>query len=99
MLLFLWKFISLFGSDGPRFFEFEMGHSCGEALIFHLLMLNNLLPWASRDYCIEPSWYLANDIQFMVTCVWLVAFYRTSKKKHAILMLSVLMLALIIQIV
>ena len=29
MIFFLWKFISLFGGAGPKFYEFETKHGCG----------------------------------------------------------------------
>lgn len=28
MIFFSWKFISLFGGAGPKFYEFDKGHGC-----------------------------------------------------------------------
>ena len=99
MLFFLWKFISLFGGDGPRFYEFEVNHSCGDSMIWHLTMLNNLFPWGSRDYCIEPSWYLANDFQFCFICLFLASLYADNRKHYLLAFAFFLVVNLIIQIV
>lgn len=99
MILFLWKFIALLGGDGPRFYQYENGHGCKESWMYHLLMINNLFPWGKRDYCIEPSWYLANDFQFLLPCISLVQVYHRNRKTFYILLAVVTTLAMIIQIV
>ena len=80
MIFFLWKFIGLFGGAGPRFYQFESKHGCQQYWMWHVLMLNNIFPWGTKDNCIEQSWYLANDIQFMVVCIILVQKYYISPK-------------------
>ena len=44
MILFLWKFIPTLGSNGPRFYQFEEEHGCGESWWWHLMYLNNIIP-------------------------------------------------------
>jgi hypothetical protein len=79
MIFFLWKFISLLGGDGPRFYQYYNENGCGKSWIWHILMVNNILPWGERDYCIEPSWYLANDFWYLICCLVLVVQYSKSK--------------------
>lgn len=45
MLLFFWKFLVLFGGDGPLFFLYDDMTECSKYWIWHLLFLNNLIPW------------------------------------------------------
>jgi len=73
MILFLWFFMGLIGGQGPRFYQFESNHGCEKTWFYHIFMINNMAPWGVRDYCIEPSWYLANDIWFMFPCLFLSA--------------------------
>mmetsp|Transcript_14995 Transcript_14995/g.23221 ORF Transcript_14995/g.23221 Transcript_14995/m.23221 type:complete len:112 (+) Transcript_14995:914-1249(+) len=53
MMLFLTKFVSLFGGRGPMFYQFETSHSCRETWFWHVTMFNNIFPWAENDYCIK----------------------------------------------
>lgn len=99
MIFFLWFFIVLFGGSGPRFYQFEKGHGCENTWIFHILMINNVLPWGQKDYCIEPSWYLANDIWFMIPCLFLSIQYMKSRKFFYIILSLIAVSALVIQII
>ena len=45
MILFMWKFLMLFGGHGPRYFMYEESHSCHETWFWHFTFLNNILPW------------------------------------------------------
>ena len=80
MILFLWKFIGLFGGEGPRFYQFEEHHGCDENWFWHMLMLNNVYPWTEKDNCISDSWYVANDVWFMFLGLGLIEKYFKSKK-------------------
>ena len=84
LILFLWKFIDMLGGDGPRFYQFEKGHGCKKTYLWHFLMVNNFIPWGERDYCIEPSWYLANDIQVMLLSLPLISMYASNRNTYTI---------------
>lgn len=99
MIFFLWFFIVLFGGTGPRFYQFEQGHGCAKTWALHVFMINNIAPWGSRDYCIEPSWYLANDIWFMIPCLLLSIQYLRTRKFFYIGVSLIAMTALIIQMI
>ena len=60
-LLFFWKFIAIFGGDGPMFFMYGQVNECSKQWIWHLLFLNNMVPWSAKDNCMAWTWYLAND--------------------------------------
>lgn len=96
MMLFLWKFIGLFGGMGPRFYLYEIGHGCNETWIPHLLMINNIYPWADQDYCVTQSWYLANDIWFMAFCLFLVNYYKRSRTSFYLIFTTIIISCLTI---
>ena len=60
-LLLFWKFLPLFGGDGPLFWKFDESNGCAENWIWHITYLNNLIPWNKKDLCMPWTWYLAND--------------------------------------
>lgn len=62
MILFMWKFLMLFGGHGPRYFMYEEDHSCHESWFWHFTFLNNILPWKQSSNCLQQTWYLANDL-------------------------------------
>jgi hypothetical protein len=80
MLLFLWKFLSVIGGQGPMFYQFEEGHGCQEFFFLHVIMFNNILPWGEKDYCFHQSWYLANDCWFMIPCIIQASKYYSNRK-------------------
>lgn len=80
MIFFLWQFVNTLGGDGPRFYQFEEKHSCRETWFFHLLMVNNMVPWRENDFCLSDSWYLANDFWFMIFALMLIDHYYKHKK-------------------
>lgn len=45
-----------------------------------MLMLNNVYPWSEPDYCLNDSWYLANDVWFMLISLNMVEKYLKNKK-------------------
>jgi len=97
MIFFLWKFISLFGGAGPRFYEFETGHGCSVYWVYHFFMLNNIAPWEDKDYCIEESWYIANDFWFMVVGLIMIEKYRTNRKYFCIYSFLLSLFCIIVQ--
>lgn len=99
MIFFLWAFVVLFGGTGPRFYQYETGHGCENTWVFHIFMINNILPWGAKDNCISPSWYLANDIWFMFPGIFLSIQYMRSRKFFYIILSLIAVLALVIQIV
>lgn len=79
-LLFFWKLIVIYGGEGPMFFMYDSVNDCHKYWIWHLTFLNNLIPWAAHDNCMNWTWYLANDIQFFLLVPFLVSlFYRRRK--------------------
>lgn len=58
-------------------------------------MINNILPWGEKDFCIEPSWYLANDIWFMIPCLFLTQQYMNQRKLFYIVTCLIAIAALI----
>ena len=63
-LFFFWKFLVLFGGDGPMFFLYDSAIECSKTWYLHLLFINNIIPWKTFDSCMHWTWYLANDFQF-----------------------------------
>jgi len=58
----------------------EEEHSCSESWFWHVLYLNNIIPWRQTSKCLQQTWYLANDMQFFVLLCILVGFYATQRK-------------------
>lgn len=79
--MFFWRFIVLFGGDGPFFFEYDEHAQCQKSFIWHLLFLNNLVPWGARDNCMQWTWYLACDLQFYLLVPVLVNTYYHSRSR------------------
>lgn len=74
-LLVFWRVMPLFGGEGPLFFEYENMNECSEHWVWHLTFLNNLIPWKSKDGCMQWTWYLACDMQFFIFVPFLVQNY------------------------
>jgi peptidoglycan/LPS O-acetylase OafA/YrhL len=89
VLLFFWKFVPLFG-NGPMFFEFSEFAQCNERWYWHLLFLNNIIPWAADDNCMGWTWFIANDFQFFLMVPLLCALYYRGHKQYAYLSLGIL---------
>lgn len=53
MILFMWKVIPIFGGSGPKFYQFEDNHGCEQTWFWHILYLNNLVPWRQSSKCLE----------------------------------------------
>jgi hypothetical protein len=62
------------------FYQYEEGHGCKEYFFWHLFMMNNIWPWGEKDYCLHQSWYLANDIWFLVPCIFQAGTYYRNRK-------------------
>jgi hypothetical protein len=87
------------GGSGPRFYLFEEKHSCSETWFFHVLMLNNWVPWTGEDFCLSDSWYLANDFWFMIFALNMVEQYYKNKKLFFILLIIMSLMCFGIQAV
>ena len=61
-LLFYWKLMVTYGGEGPMFFMYDLNNECSSYWIWHVLFLNNFIPWSSHDNCMNWTWYLANDM-------------------------------------
>eukprot|EP00347_Sterkiella_histriomuscorum_P020301 403338330 len=79
-LFFFWKFLVLFGGDGPMFFMYQTMTDCGRHWIFHFMFLNNIIPWNRDDNCMPWTWYIANDFQFYLLLPLLTSFYFNRRK-------------------
>lgn len=93
MIFFLWRFIGLLGGAGPRFYEFETNHGCQQYWLWHVFMLNNLFPWGEKDYCIEQSWFFANELQFFIIGLFLIEKYYQEKKQFLFYFIVVTVIA------
>lgn len=60
-LFFYWKFLVMFGGEGPMFFMYQTMTDCSKYWFWHLTFLNNLIPFKRDDTCMPWTWYLAND--------------------------------------
>jgi len=75
-LFFFWKVISLFG-DGPNFFMYNEVSQCKNRWFFHLLYINNLIPFVSDDNCMGWTWFLANNFQFLLLVpIFAILYYK-----------------------
>ena len=99
MILFLWKFIGIFGGKGPRFYQFEENHGCSDSWFWHFIFLNNILPWKQSSNCIQETWYIANDIQFFMLLVVLAELYYTSRGKFYLSLISIFLVTLALQLI
>lgn len=74
-MFFFWKFLVLYGGDGPLFYQYHENTQCQRYWFYHLTFLNNLIPWSDQDTCLPWTWYLANDFQFFLLVPFLVGLY------------------------
>ena len=99
MILFMWKFLMLFGGHGPRYFMYEENHSCHESWFWHFTFLNNILPWKQSSNCLQQTWYLANDLQFFAVLCVLVNLYQQNSKKFALVTLGIIVVSTLCQVI
>jgi hypothetical protein len=59
---FFWQVIVLWGGEGPLFFEYTNMSACKSNWAWHLLFVNNLIPWRQRDMCMGWTWYIACEM-------------------------------------
>jgi peptidoglycan/LPS O-acetylase OafA/YrhL len=74
-LIVFWLVVVLCGGEGPLFFEFNNMNNCEDNWLWHLLFVNNLIPWRQRDTCMSWTWYLACEMQFFLILPVLVELY------------------------
>ena len=92
-LVFYWRFIVLFGGEGPLFFEYENSHTCEKHWIWHLTFLNNFIPWKGDDTCMNWTWFLACEMQFYLMIPFLVSAYYHNRHRFWILTVFIWTLA------
>jgi hypothetical protein len=80
-MFFFWKFLVLYGGDGPLFYQYHDKTNCQRFWFWHFVFLNNLVPWNEQDTCLPWTWYLANDFQFFLLVPILVAYYADQEKR------------------
>lgn len=80
-LFVFWKFVPLFGGEGPLFFTYSENAQCERNFVWHMLFINNLIPWGSRDNCMQWTWFLACDLQFFCLVPSLVQSYYHTRKR------------------
>ena len=78
------------------FFMYTTSSECNSQLLWHIIFLNNIIPWASHDNCMSWTWYLANDMQFFLLVPLLVQFYYKRRTAFYIVMLCLLALSIVI---
>jgi len=74
-LFFFWQVMVLMGGAGPLFFEYKSMSQCGDNWLYHVLFINNLVPWKQRDMCMGWTWYIACEMQFFLLLPVLVQQY------------------------
>ena len=78
-MFFFWKFLVLFGGAGPLFYQYHTSTECEKYWFWHLIFLNNIVPWSTDDTCLPWTWYLANDFQFFLLLPYLAQTYYERK--------------------
>ena len=74
-MFFFWKFLVLYGGDGPLFYQYHDNTQCQKFWFWHVVFLNNLVPWSEHDTCLPWTWYIANDFQFFLLLPFLSQLY------------------------
>lgn len=95
-LFFFWKFLVLYGGDGPMFFMYDTMTECSKYWFWHLLFLNNIIPWKAMDNCMHWTWYIANDMQFFLLVPLFVQLYFNRRKVFFITLGSIMFLSAVI---
>jgi peptidoglycan/LPS O-acetylase OafA/YrhL len=75
MFFFFWLVMVLWGGEGPLFFEYSNMSECGTNWVWHMLFLNNLIPWKQRDMCMSWTWFIACEMQFFLLLPTLITQY------------------------
>ena len=96
VLFFFWKFLVLFGGDGPIFFQYITTTECSKYWFWHMIFINNLIPWDSYDSCMRWTWYLANDFQFFLLVPIFTTLYYNNRKWFYITLGGVIALSKVI---
>lgn len=89
-MLFFWKFLVLFGGEGPMFYMYSTMTECSKFWFWHFTFLNNIIPWNENDTCMQWTWYLANDMQFYLLVPLFASLYY-NKRKWFYIVLGILM--------
>lgn len=98
-LLFYWKFLPLFGGEGPIFYMYDSMLQCSKYWYSNLLFINNIIPWSTIDTCMHWTWFLANYLQFFLLVPFLVQAYYHRKKYFYISIGVVTFLCILVSII
>jgi hypothetical protein len=81
-IFFYWKFLVLFGGDGPLFHQYQSNTECSKHWFWHVVFLNNVVPWGKPNTCLPWTWYIANDFQFFLLLpIFAGLYYELSKRR------------------
>lgn len=81
-IFFFWKFLVLFGGDGPLFHQYQSNTECSKHWFWHVVFLNNVVPWGKPNTCLPWTWYIANDFQFFLLLpIFAGLYYELSKRR------------------
>lgn len=97
-LFFFWKILSLFG-DGPIFFLYNQVSSCESRWFWHLLYVNNLIPWSADDNCMGWTWFIANNFQFLLTVPLIAQLYLKKRNVFFYALGGIFTICTIIQLI
>jgi peptidoglycan/LPS O-acetylase OafA/YrhL len=95
-LFFFWKFLVLYGGEGPMFYMYTSTTECSKYWFWHVIFLNNLIPWSTHDTCLPWTWYLANDFQFYLLLPMFVTLYYKKRNWFYSVLFSLLLFSKII---
>jgi len=99
----VWEFVTPFFGDGPRwplfvtdlhasFLTGGKESACKQYWWANLLYINNFIPKKFGEICLPWTWYLANDFQFFVVGIIVLAIYCGYSKKIGWYLIGLLLL-------
>lgn len=97
-ILVLVNFIISDWGHGPKWDQVKdvIQDDCSEYWWTNLLFINNIYPWATGNYCIGQSWYLAADIQIFLMTIPVIIVYLKFPKHYAWILTGLLLLSSLI---
>lgn len=79
-------------SGGPFWYTFlALVKPCKRNWWTNFLYVNNVYPWEARDVCMEWTWYLSAEMQFVVISPIFMTIFRYYYKRVAMVLLVVLL--------
>jgi len=88
LVIAIYYWVSVYLGDGPLWPSYiaatwgvsGSGSACGQYWWTNALYINNLYPTKVNDMCLAWSWYLANDMQFFLVALIVLALYTKVHK-------------------